>query len=53
MSDCFETLLGLHPEGWNLEPAASSNRGMGAALSGRWVSRRLSPWTWRFLLMGA
>ncbi|XP_053783732.1 cilia- and flagella-associated protein 251 isoform X2 [Desmodus rotundus] len=27
MSDCFETLLGLHPEGWNLEPAASSNRG--------------------------
>ncbi|XP_045700250.1 cilia- and flagella-associated protein 251 [Phyllostomus hastatus] len=33
MSDCFAALLGLQPEGWNSEPAASS-RGAGAAQPG-------------------
>ncbi|KAM6166400.1 cilia- and flagella-associated protein 251 [Erethizon dorsatum] len=27
MTDCFATLLGLNPEGWKSEPAASTSRG--------------------------
>lgn len=30
MSDCFASLLGLNPEGWKSEPAASSVKGTGA-----------------------
>lgn len=29
MSDCFATLLGLNPEGWKSEPAASAVTGTG------------------------